>query len=505
MLNGSTTDAKNTFNVGSYVVYWNRIGRGVSGTVYKGYNIGKKHKDGTYIEYAIKEIPIDPFKKDEVTSRLNEEISILKKLEHPNIIKYIDHIETKTNIYLILEYCPRGDFYQFQKGKIIQELHVQNYMKQLASGLKYLLDKGVMHRDLKPQNILIADDGTLKITDFGFATIVNKNNMLQTVCGSLLYMAPEIRSRGKYTTKSDLWSVGCIFHEMLTGSPPFMIDRKKGIRGNFDYNINDIKLPSHLPVSDSCKNLLYRLLEPDYKKRITWDDFFDHPWLQKDLLAEEQNKLLDFNIWGSSDEISYTLPSIDTYQKNTRVFYSNSNLQSQDFIMVSEAEKVVNKITKNVEEHQIPPRPLSLSSTSIEDEEIFYSCQLPEEEQKKHDKDIAKDITKDITKDIVENKVTPKHRPPSPEFQIKENWFTDSNELMFSTSLTSERISLNIVETDPYVLINTSPPNTTRSDQSEYKKKEKSKIKKLMTKSVNLGVGFFKSSFDYMSSYNTSL
>ena len=103
----------------------------------------------------------------------------------------------------------------FLKAKII--------FKELISGLKYLYELNICHRDLKPQNILLDENYTIKISDFGLARLNNENNLMDTICGSPIYMAPEIMKYNKYDNKADIWSLGIIFYELLTGRTPFKV------------------------------------------------------------------------------------------------------------------------------------------------------------------------------------------------------------------------------------------------------------------------------------------
>lgn len=315
MSNEHGTLKRETFKVGQYIIDRKRIGKGASGVIYKGY-----HSETKKVA-AIKEISVGNI--HDISKNIKREIALMKKLDHPNIVKLYDvYLDGKyDNVYLFMEYCTRSDFYKFQNRKPIKELHVQQYMKQLMLGLKYLKKYNIMHRDLKPQNILITESGTLKLTDFGYAKITKPNDMVKTFCGSPLYMAPEIiKSKGtdKYTMKSDLWSVGCIFYEMITGVPPYHASNINDLIKKIEEN--DIIIPKMFNVSDEAKDLLFSLLEINPDDRITWDDFFNHKWFQKDLLVDEENKLLAFDI--GSPEFTTELPSINEYQKNTKIFLS---------------------------------------------------------------------------------------------------------------------------------------------------------------------------------------
>jgi serine/threonine protein kinase len=322
MSNVDHTQKEDTFEVGNYIVYRKRIGKGASGTIYRGYEKGSKK------EVAIKEIPETNL--NDIKKNIKSEIHLMKRLKHPNIVELetvvLDRIYN--NVYIIMEYCPDGDFYNFQGRKPIQEIHVQKYMKQLMLGLKYLNENNIMHRDLKPQNILISKNGDLKLTDFGYAKVVSPNNMVQTFCGSPLYMAPEIiKAKGEndYTVKADLWSVGCIFYEMVTGYPPYYVSTMNDLIKKIDEG--NISIPKSLNSSDELKDLLFSLLEPNPDIRISWEDFFNHKWFQKDLLTEEENKLLAFDI----DPSGFTteLPSISQHRHNTQIFMSTHLTNSE--------------------------------------------------------------------------------------------------------------------------------------------------------------------------------
>lgn len=127
---------------------------------------------------------------------------------------------------MVFEYCGGGDLSKYiSQNKHLSEEMAKKFMTQLAAGLKYLHSLHIIHRDLKPHNLLLTstnkEDHILKIADFGFAKTFDASTLSETVCGSPLYMAPEILKGQKYSSKADLWSVGTILFEMITGKPPF--------------------------------------------------------------------------------------------------------------------------------------------------------------------------------------------------------------------------------------------------------------------------------------------
>ncbi len=269
--------------VSKYIYSTKAIGKGSFSKVYKGFDTE------TDEIIAIKVIEKHNLKEDLVT-RLHDEITLLTStLDHPHIAELKEFIQDEDNFYLILEYCAGGDLAHLIKKGRIPENVAREYMRQLTNVLYYLKSKNIIHRDLKPQNLLLtADQKTLKVTDFNFARELYENDLAQTLCGSPLYMAPEIIDRNSYTVKSDLWSVGMILYEMVYGRTPYfdaynMVDLLKKIE------TRPIKYSNC--VSPECNDLLRGLLQPDAVKRYSWKDFFSHSWLK---IPTEQD-----NLWES--------------------------------------------------------------------------------------------------------------------------------------------------------------------------------------------------------------
>lgn len=249
------------------------IGKGAYSCVYKGFNI----KTDTFA--AIKVIIKSDLKKVMI-DRMNREISLMKNFDHENIVKMYDYADTPDKTYLILEYCSGGDLYQLLEKHRLPEFRAKSYTHQLAKGLEYLRSKNITHRDLKPHNILLTQNlETIKITDFNFAKVMWGEDLSQTLCGSPLYMAPEILEGNDYTSKADLWSVGIILYEMVYGRNPFssainIIDLNKKMK--------TIKIIYPTTISDECIHLLKLLLVRKPEKRINWVDFFNHYWINED-------------------------------------------------------------------------------------------------------------------------------------------------------------------------------------------------------------------------------
>lgn len=152
---------------------------------------------------------------------LQSEIDIMKKVHHENIVKLYDVYQTSNNMYIVTELCD-GDLcaYLDKNDKKLTEADAKRLIKQIMKGAKYLHSNGIIHRDLKPANILIKN-GICKISDFGFAKNMGQATIMKSIVGTPLYMSPQLLKGIKYTSKSDLWSIGLIYYEMLHGRTPW--------------------------------------------------------------------------------------------------------------------------------------------------------------------------------------------------------------------------------------------------------------------------------------------
>jgi serine/threonine protein kinase len=258
-----------------YVVTRKKLGEGSFSKVYSGYVQRQE-------PVAIKKIMLDKVEKAKSKSNLEEEIRIMRTLKHNNIVNLLDVVTHEGQIYLIIEHCSDGDLKRYLRKRPMKEKHVLYYQKQLMEGLQYLKSRNIMHRDLKPQNLLLTDNKRiLKISDFGFAKTLNSDeSMNETMCGTPYYMAPEIMHNQTYNAKADLWSVGIIMYEMLYALYPFgeHLTGPYELRDKIDST--EITYPelSEDPLSEKVLNLLNHLLQKLPANRITWDDYFNHAW-----------------------------------------------------------------------------------------------------------------------------------------------------------------------------------------------------------------------------------
>ncbi|KAK2894374.1 hypothetical protein Q8A67_011603 [Cirrhinus molitorella] len=249
-----------------------KLGSGTYATVYKAF----RKTDGREA-VAVKVVSKKSLNKASMENLLTE-IEILKTVRHPHIVQLRDFQWDNENIYLILEWCSGGDLSRFIRSRrILPERVARRCLQQIACALQFLHERNISHLDLKPQNILLSGN-LLKLADFGFAQYMSPWDEQQALRGSPLYMAPEMVCRRHYDARVDLWSVGVILYEALFGRAPFasrsFAELEEKIRSE-----KPVELPPGARVSRDCRDLLLRLLERDPNSRITFDEFFLHPFV----------------------------------------------------------------------------------------------------------------------------------------------------------------------------------------------------------------------------------
>ena len=258
-----------------------QIGKGTFGNVYESKNLIFNNK------VAMKVIP-----KNERMDKLffKNEIDILKKLSHPNIVRIYEFYESCNCYYLINEYCSEGELFNYINNSKFNEQQLSIIFYQVFSGLKYLHENNILHRDLKPENILIFKKEVdllaneeyfwVKIIDFGTAKIFENDKNENTVVGSPYYIAPEVLNKN-YNEKCDTWSVGVILYMFLVGRPPFDGQNNLEIIHSIkhkNYDENNAKLLTHSP---EVRDLISHLLEKDINKRFSAKEALNHIWFKK--------------------------------------------------------------------------------------------------------------------------------------------------------------------------------------------------------------------------------
>jgi len=266
------------------------------------YSFGKALGEGAYAQVyyarhlltpARREVAIkvyDKYKLSENSRRRGvlREIKILARINHPNIVTFHEALDRTSKIFLVMEYCSGGSLFSLLKripGRCLEENHAKRLFYETSTGIKYLHDRYIVHRDIKLENILLDEFGTIKIIDFGFATVVPPSKQLKAFCGTPSYMAPEIVSRKEYIASApDIWALGVLLFAILIGNFPF--------KGTNDRDLcrKIIKGVYIIPgkIGPGPRVLLSKILEVDMTRRMTIDDILHDKFLSS---AEAEKKL----------------------------------------------------------------------------------------------------------------------------------------------------------------------------------------------------------------------
>lgn len=220
--------------------------------------------------------------KDEITrKKILSEVNIQKTMfGHPNIIKLYEVFENKQHVYFVMEYAANGDLLKLLKTKKhFEEEDARGIFFQISSGLRYIHHKGIIHRDIKLDNILIDESFHYKICDFGVGRYMKQHELINEQCGTPAYLAPEIvLEKGYKGFGADIWSLGILLFCLLTGNMPFKASTLEKlnqliVQGEFEY-------PKDLELSDDVKDLIAKMLTVDPEKRITIEAVLEHDWVK---------------------------------------------------------------------------------------------------------------------------------------------------------------------------------------------------------------------------------
>ena len=328
------------------------IGKGSFANVY----LAQHRKKKSYA--AVKVVQMSKL-SPRLKQNLESEIALLKNMKHPHIVALFTTIERPLFFYLVMEYCPLSDLSQFLKKRHslsnypetkeifkrypnppsggFNEVLSRHFIKQITSALQYLREGNLIHRDIKPQNLLLnpapsfmakqrpedvplaASEHSLvspvgvqslpmlKVADFGFARHLPSTSMAETLCGSPLYMAPEILRYEKYDARADLWSAGTVLYEMVVGKPPFRAQNHVELLHKIN-KANDVIMfdNKNMTISRQMKDLIRKLLIRSPLERISYDDLFAHPLITGDIpgLVEEDKQLVMPKAQAELSEIS---------------------------------------------------------------------------------------------------------------------------------------------------------------------------------------------------------
>ena len=334
----------NPYNLPKDLIFINEIDQGAFAKV-----IHVKEKK-TKKDFALKIVKKSESNID-LINRMKEEIQILKKLQHPNIVQYYGQIENTNQLFIKMEYLKYGTLGQWiQKNKNISEEQASLIIKEVLSAIAYLHQNQICHRDLKPENIMFSrenDISSIKIIDFGLS-LQNFDSLCNSdYCGTLIYMAPEEIERKSYYLSVDIWSIGILMYMLLNkGEHPFYHngDTKKTFLNNLK---NNTGLVFNNKISFMAMHLIKKLLEYDPIKRYKANDALKHPWITRnpeDKIPQTFNEQLNtFSIMNNAKKLMMISIFLN-YLKKNNILCKYKNKSKHKECMKNKSRSTIYKI-----------------------------------------------------------------------------------------------------------------------------------------------------------------
>ena len=257
------------------------IGSGSFGRVYLATHLKTK------VDYAIK--VIDKRNKTNIEGKpyFRREIEIMSKIRHPNCVRLFGNFEDENFCYFIMEYIPGGNLYTLMSNNRNTGLNiylVASIVRDLASAIYYLhnMNPPIIHRDIKPENVLLTNNSKIKLTDFGWSNYIDfEGEQRRTLCGTPIYLAPEMIQNSGHDKHVDIWCLGVLLFELLTGTPPFIGQNRILLMKNI-ISVNIVwPSPPRLPIDPDAKDLISKILKKRPNERISLENMIKHNFFIK--------------------------------------------------------------------------------------------------------------------------------------------------------------------------------------------------------------------------------
>ena len=322
------------------------IGKGAFGEVWK-----VTHKMTGKI-YVIKVMDKMAIKGEKLIDQINREIEIMYKLNHPHVIRLINHFEDDEKFYLIMPYASKGQLYSLLRRQVrFDQRTAAQYMREVIEAVRYIhsFSPKIIHRDIKPENLLLDDNYRVLLSDFGWSNFLDDDEFRKTFCGTPEYLSPEMVKKEGHNEMVDIWALGVLMFEFLAGYAPFTGSHQKELYTN----IKKLKISWPVDFPPLAKNLITKILKLNPTERLSLEEILDHPWFTQNpplrnvltnYLTDEKDILKSHLIIEKPENVEDKLNAL-TNQKKKRKFWTlkmqlmnnNNNNNGEDNI-----EKSVN-------------------------------------------------------------------------------------------------------------------------------------------------------------------
>ena len=294
------------------------IGKGAFGEVWK-----VSHRQSNKI-YVIKVMDKSSIKEQKLSDQINREIEIMYKLNHPHVIRLINHFEDDEKFYLIMPYASKGQLYSLLRRQVrFDQRTAAQYMREVLEAVRYIhsFSPKIIHRDIKPENLLLDENYRVLLSDFGWSNFLDENEYRKTFCGTPEYLSPEMAKKSGHNEMVDIWALGVLLFEFLAGYAPFSGSCPKELYTN----IKKLKINWSIDFPPLAKNLVSKILKLNPTERLSIEEILDHPWFTQNqplrhvltnYLTDEKDILKSHLILATPESVEDKINDItDPYKK----------------------------------------------------------------------------------------------------------------------------------------------------------------------------------------------